>query len=131
VEVTRLTPRRVTCRCNYFCQKSFSNDGNRLLFGRRFNGHWNCWLLDLPTGVATQLTEGPGDHTFDGFLSLDDEDLHYVKGDWRLLRLLLLTLTESVLYEVPEDFVSYGTWVANSARNKVVVSRSWQAAICR
>jgi hypothetical protein len=92
-----------------------------------------------PELLAAGLADGSGDSTdrrarrphFDGFLPLDDEDLHYVKGDWRLLRLLLLTLTESVLYEVPEDFVSYGTWVANSARNKVVVSRSWQSAICR
>jgi oligogalacturonide lyase len=77
------------------------------------------------------LTEGHGDNTFGGFLSLDDECLRYVKGDWRLLRLLLQTFTESVVYEVPEDLVGYGTGVANSVCNKVVVSRSRQAAVCR
>ena len=120
MKVTRVTSRWVTCRRNYFYQKSFSNDGSPLLFGGGFDGHWNYWLLDLPTGVATRLTEGHGDNTFGGFLSLDDEYLHYVKGDWRLLRLLLQTFTESVVYEVPEDLVGYSTGVANSVCSKVM-----------
>ena len=31
--VTRLTPRDVTCHRNYFYQKSFTNDGRKLIFG--------------------------------------------------------------------------------------------------
>lgn len=120
VKVTRLTPPNVTCHRNYFYQKCFSNDGNKLLFGGGFDGHWNYYLLDLPTGVATQLTEGPGDNTFGGFLSPDDRHLYFVNGDRRLLKLDLATLAESVVYEVPEHFVGYGTWVANSTCDKVV-----------
>ena len=120
VKVTRLTPPDVTCHRNYFYQKCFSNDGNKLLFGGAFDGNWNYYLLDLPGGVATQLTEGPGDNTFGGFLSPDDRHLYFVNGDRRLLKLDLDTLVESVVYEVPGDFVGYGTWVANSACNKVV-----------
>ncbi|MFJ1208583.1 oligogalacturonate lyase family protein [Burkholderia pyrrocinia] len=118
--VTRLTPPDVTCHRNYFYQKCFSNDGTRLLFGGGFDGHWNYYLLDLPTGVATQLTEGPGDNTFGGFLSPDDRHLYYVKNDRRMMRLDLDTLDESIVYEVPDDYVGYGTWVANSTCDKVV-----------
>lgn len=119
-KVTRLTPPDVTCHRNYFYQKCFTNDGQRLLFGGGFDGHWNYWLLDLPTGIAKQLTEGPGDNTFGGFLSPDDTHLYYVKNDRCLQRLDLRTLKESTVYEVPGDYVGYGTWVANSACSKVV-----------
>ena len=42
--VTRITPKDVTCHRNYFYQKCFSNDGQRLIFGgafeRRDLGPW-------------------------------------------------------------------------------------------
>ena len=71
-KVTRLTPTDVTCHRNYFYQKCFTNDGSKLLFGGWFDNDWNCYLLDLQTQVATQLTEGSGDNTFGCFLSPDD-----------------------------------------------------------
>lgn len=118
--VCRLTPPEVTCHRNYFYQKCFTNDGSQLLFAGEFEGHWNYYLLDLASGQARQLTEGAGDNTFGGFLSPDDSTLYYVKNGRDLLRVDLDTLVETQVYQVPEQWVGYGTWVANSDCTKLV-----------
>jgi len=45
--VTRLTPTDITCHRNYFYQKCFTNDGQRLIFGAEFGrartGTTTCW----------------------------------------------------------------------------------------
>ena len=120
VEVTRLTPPEVTCHRNYFYQKCFTNDGNKLLFAGEFDGNWNYYLLDIAAGEALQLTEGTGDNTFGGFLSPDDNSLYYVKNERTLLEVNLETLVEREVYRVPADWVGYGTWVANSDCTKLV-----------
>ena len=120
VEVTRLTPPEVTCHRNYFYQKCFTNDGNKLLFAGEFDGNWNYYLLDIAAGEALQLTEGSGDNTFGGFLSPDDKSLYYVKNERTLLEVNLETLVEREVYRVPADWVGYGTWVANSDCTKLV-----------
>lgn len=119
-QVTRLTPNDVTCHRNYFYQKCFSRDGNKLLFGGAFDGPWNYYLLDLARREATQLTEGQGDNTFGGFLSPDDTALFYVKDGRTLVRVCLTTLDEAIIYQVPDEWVGYGTWVANSACDSMV-----------
>ncbi|EHD21692.1 MULTISPECIES: oligogalacturonate lyase [Brenneria] len=119
-EVVRLTPPDVICHRNYFYQKCFTRDASKLLFGGAFDGPWNYYLLDLKTRQATQLTEGEGDNTFGGFLSPDDEALYYVKNGRDLRRVDLQTLEEKRIYQVPEDWVGYGTWVANSDCSKMV-----------
>jgi hypothetical protein len=122
--VTRLTPADVTCHRNYFYQKCFTRDGSRLLFAGEFgpapSPHWNYQLLDLASGQARQLTEGQGENTFGGFLSPDDRHLFFVRGERQLLRLALDDLHEEVVYTVPEGWVGYGTWVANSACTRMV-----------
>lgn len=118
--VCRLTPPEVTCHRNYFYQKCFTNDGSKLMFAGEFDGHWNYYLLDLASGVATQITEGAGDNTFGGFLSPDDSCLYYVKDERDLLCVSLETLEERLVYQVPEEWVGYGTWVANSDCTKLV-----------
>jgi oligogalacturonide lyase len=120
--VTRLTPADVTCHRNYFYQKCFTRDGQRLLFGAEFGPgpHWHYHLLDLPSQTALQLTEGEGENTFGGFLSPDDRLLYFVRGDRHLIRLELDGLYESRVYTVPEGWVGYGTWVANSACTHLV-----------
>lgn len=120
VRVTRLTPVDVTCHRNYFYQKCFTNDGNKLLFGGWFDNDWNCYLLDLKTQEATQLTAGSGDNTFGCFLSPDDKYLYYVKNERQLKRVKLDTQEEETIYTVPELWKGYGTWVANSACTKLV-----------
>ncbi|OAT16502.1 oligogalacturonate lyase [Buttiauxella noackiae ATCC 51607] len=120
VEVTRLTPPEVTCHRNYFYQKCFTNDGNKLLFAGEFDGNWNYYLLDIAAAEAVQLTEGTGDNTFGGFLSPDDKSLYYVKNERTLLEVNLETLVEREVYNVPADWVGYGTWVANSDCTKLV-----------
>ena len=112
-EVTRLTPPEVTCHRNYFYQKCFFNDGSHLLFAGEFDGHWNYYLLNIASAEAVQLTEGAGDNTFGGFLSPDDKSLYYVKNDRILLEVNLTTLAEREVYRVSDDWVGYGTWVAN------------------
>ena len=120
--VTRLTPTDVTCHRNYFYQKCFTNDGSHLLFGAEFGPgtSWNYHLLDLSTQQAVQLTDQPGENTFGGFLSPDDRHLYFVRAERQLIRLSLATLAEEVVYVVPDDWVGYGTWVANSACTKMV-----------
>jgi oligogalacturonide lyase len=123
-EVTRLTPLDVTCHRPYFYQKSFTNDGSQVLFGGEFgpepSPNWNYHLLDLKTRRAVQLTEGRDENTFGGFLSPDDRHLWFVRGGRTLIRLDMASLHETVVYTVPEDWVGYGTWVANSACTKMV-----------
>ncbi|RZT91959.1 oligogalacturonate lyase family protein [Rivibacter subsaxonicus] len=122
--VTRLTPTDVTCHRNYFYQKCFSNDGQRLLFGAELgphgSPHWNYHLLDLQSQVATQLTDQQGENTFGGFLSPDDAQLYFVRAERQLVRLNLADLSEEVVYTVPAGWVGYGTWVSNSACTRMV-----------
>ncbi|MDQ8023033.1 MAG: oligogalacturonate lyase family protein [Moraxellaceae bacterium] len=120
VRVTRLTPPDVTCHRNYFYQKCFTNDGRKLLFGAWFDNDWNCYLMDLDTQTARQLTEGSGDNTFGCFLSPDDKYLYYVKRGRELRRVALDTLEEQVIYTVPAGYKGYGTWGVNSACTKLV-----------
>ena len=120
--VRRLTPKEVTCHRNYFYQKCFTNDGQRLIFGAEFGPgpQWNYHLLDLQTQTATQLTDQVGENTFGGFLSPDDRHLYFVRAERQLIRLALADLSEEVAYTVPEGWVGYGTWVANTACTKMV-----------
>ena len=120
--VTRLTPTDVTCHRNYFYQKCFTNDGQRLIFAGEFGPgtNWNYHLLDLQTQVATQLTDKKGENTFGGFLSPDDSALYFVRAERQLIKLSLADLSEEVAYTVPQGWVGYGTWVANSACTKMV-----------
>lgn len=94
--------------------KCFTRDGSKLIFGGAFEGHWNYYLLDIAAQQATQLTDGPGDNTFGGFLSADDRSLWYVKNNQQLRRVDLASLEEQVVYQVDDQWVAYGTWVANS-----------------
>ncbi len=120
--VTRLTPTDVTCHRNYFYQKCFTNDGSQLIFGAEFGPgrSWNYHLLDLKSQTATQLTDQPGENTFGGFLSPDDRHLYFVRAERELIRLSMRDLSEEVVYRVPEGWVGYGTWVANSACTRMV-----------
>ncbi len=122
--VTRLSPADVTCHRNYFYQKCFTDDGQKLVFGAEYGPHpspnWNYHLLDLQSGVATQLSDGAGENTFGGFMSPDDAWLYFVRAERQLIRLSLADLHEEVAYTVPEGWVGYGTWVANSACTKMV-----------
>lgn len=123
-KVTRLTPTDVTCHRNYFYQKCFTNDGAKLIFGAEFgpqeSPNWNYHLLDLKSGVATQLSDQKGENTFGGFLSPDDRYLYFVRAERQLIRLSLADLSEDVVYTVPQGWVGYGTWVSNSACSKMV-----------
>ena len=119
-EVIRMTPPHIICHRNYFYQKCFTRDGSKLLFGGAFEGHWNYYLLDIARQQALQLTDGAGDNTFGGFLSADDTSLWYVKDTRELRRVELDTLEEHIVYEVDDDWVAYGTWVANSDCTRLV-----------
>ena len=119
-EVIRMTPPHIICHRNYFYQKCFTCDGSKLIFGGAFEGHWNYYLLDIEKQQATQLTDGAGDNTFGGFLSDDDKSLWYVKNNRELRRVDLDSLEEFIVYDVDDEWVAYGTWVANSDCTKLV-----------
>lgn len=120
--VIRLTPPDVTCHRTYFYQKSFTTDGQRLVFGGEFgpDTDWHYHLLDLRSGECLQLTDQPDENTFGGFLDPADRHLYFVRAKRELVRLELDTLHEEAAYRVPEGWVGYGTWVANSACTKMV-----------
>ena len=126
--VTRLTPPDVTCHRNYFYQRCFDASGTRLLFGAEFgpdtgnpaSPNWNYHWLDLKSGIAVQLTDGARENTFGGFLSPDDRFLYFVRAERQLVRLSMADLREEIVYTVPEGWVGYGTWVANSACTRMV-----------
>lgn len=120
VRLVRLTPDNAICHRTYFYQKSFTSDGGHLLFAGNFDHHWNYYLLDMANQSARQLTEGSGDNTFGGFLSTDDESFYYVKHKRSLMRVQLSDGKHTSVYEVPDGWVGYGTWVPNSACTKVV-----------
>lgn len=119
-EIIRLTPKGVLCHRNYFYQKCFTNDGQKLLFAGEFDTNRNYYLLDMKTQIATQLTEGTGDNTFGGFLSPDDKFLFYVKNERSLQKVDLETLHEETVYTVPNDWVGYGTWVPNTECTEII-----------
>lgn len=120
-KVTRLTPPDVMCNRVYFYQKCFTNDGKRLVFAGGFDGgKRNYYMLDLATGQARQMTDGVKENVFGGFLSHDDRFLYLVRGGRQLIRVDVETLQETAVYTVPEGWVGYGTWVANSATTKLV-----------
>lgn len=119
-EVIRMTPPHIICHRNYFYQKCFTRDGSKLIFGGAFEGHWNYYLLDIEKQQATQLTDGAGDNTFGGFLSDDDKSLWYVKNNRELRRVDLDSLEEFIVYDVDDEWVAYGTWVANADCTKLV-----------
>ncbi|HED3855355.1 oligogalacturonate lyase family protein [Enterobacter soli] len=119
-EVIRMTPPHIICHRNYFYQKCFTRDGIKLIFGGAFEGHWNYYLLDIEKQQATQLTDGAGDNTFGGFLSDDDKSLWYVKNNRELRRVDLDSLEEFIVYDVDDEWVAYGTWVANADCTKLV-----------
>lgn len=129
-EVIRMTPPHIICHRNYFYQKCFTQDGSKLIFGGAFEGHWNYYLLDIAKEQATQLTDGAGDNTFGGFLSHDDNALWYVKNNRELRRVCLDSFEEQIVYAVDDEWVAYGTWVANSDCTKLVgveiKKRDWQ-----
>lgn len=120
IKITRLTPTDTLCHRNYFYQKCFTNDANHLLFGAEFDGYRNYYLLDLQNQTAKQLTEGAGDNTFGGFLSPDDNYLFYVKNERFLQKVNLITLEEKTIYTVTDEWVGYGTWVANNECSKII-----------
>ncbi|GAA5172141.1 oligogalacturonate lyase family protein [Viridibacterium curvum] len=136
VRITRLTPPEVVCHRTYFYQKCFTSDGRYLLFGGGFDGHWNCWLLDLVTAQATQLTEGAGDNAFGAFITPDEQAVCYVKGNSVLYRVDLATLQEDPVFLVPEGWKGAGTWVPNSAgthlaamllaREDIAAGKGWE-----
>lgn len=119
-EIVRLTPPDVVCHRNYFYQKCFLRQGRKLIFAAEFDGNRNYYFLDIEGKIATQLTEGAGDNTFGGFLSPDERYLYYVKNERNLMRVSLSTLKEHIVYRVPDQWVGYGTWVANSDCSKLV-----------
>lgn len=117
----RLTPTDVICHRNYFYQKCFTHDGRQLLFAGDFDqGNRNYYLLDLEQQQARQLTEGKGDNTFGGFLSQDEKSLFYVKNGRDLRQVDLESLEERTIYTVADDWVGYGTWVANTECTQLV-----------
>lgn len=117
--VVRLTPEGRSCTRNYFYQKSFTNDGERLLIGAALDGPLNLWLLDLRTRTALQLTEGEGNNVQGATLSPDDRWVAFSRGRGRYLRLHLDTLAEETVYAVPDLWSAYGTWALDSTGTRV------------
>lgn len=120
VRVVRLTPRDRIFHRNYFYQKCFLQGGTQLLIGGVDDGNWNYWLLDLQQHTLRQLTEGPGDNSFDGFITEDDRALIFMRHNRHIVRVELDTLREEVLYELPAQWVSTSAWAPDSTGSKMI-----------
>lgn len=120
VRVVRLTPRDRIFHRNYFYQKCFLQRGRQLLIGGVDDGNWNYWLLDLQQHTLRQLTEGPGDNSFDGFITLDDCALIFMRHNRHIVRVELDSLREEVLYELPPQWVSTSAWAPDSSGSKMI-----------
>lgn len=120
VNVMRLTPPGRIFHRNYFYQKCFLQGGTRLLIGGVEQGNWNYWLLDLQHRTLRQLTEGPGDNSFDGFITDDDRALIFMRRNRQIVRVELDTLQEQVLYELPAQWVSTSAWAPDSSGRKMI-----------
>lgn len=125
--VRRLTPPEFSCLRNYFYQKAFTSDGSRLIFGSDLDGRMNIWLLELGNGRAVQLTEGEGNAIQSAYLSRDDRFVFFNRGGSRHVRLDLETLEEEAVYEVPDGWLGYGTWVANDSCTRAAGIEMWAA----
>ncbi|ADZ89819.1 oligogalacturonate lyase family protein [Marinomonas mediterranea] len=119
-QVTQLTPNDAVCHRNYFYQKCFSENGDKLLFAGDFDGPWNYYLMDLDEQSAVQLTQGTGDNTFGGFLTTQGDALIFMKNNHALIRVDIKTQEHHTIYEVEKGWVGYGTWVANRDCTKIV-----------
>lgn len=118
-KITRLTPLDVSCHRNYFYQKCFTDKGKNLLFAGEFDNNFNYYILDIANKTARQLTEGTGDNTFGGEISANEKYLYYVKNSANLKRVELDTLKEETVFTSASDWVSYGTWVADSDTKQI------------
>ena len=120
LRVLRLTPRDRIFHRNYFYQKCFSQQGRQLLIGGVDEGNWNYWLLDLQQHTLRQLTEGPGDNSFDGFITQDDSALIFMRQNRHIVRVELDSLREEILYELPSQWVSTSAWAPDSTGSKMI-----------
>lgn len=83
--VERLTDPSVTCHHMYFYAHMTTRDGGKLLYAPQIAGERQIYCMDLATGDAVQLTEGPGVDDWGAEFTHDESAVLYHQGDsiWR------------------------------------------------
>ncbi len=84
--VERLTSPDVTSHHMYFYAHMTTADGRWLLYSPEVDGERQIYLMDLFTGDATQLTEGPGVDDWGAEFTSDERSVMYHQGDsiWKV-----------------------------------------------
>ncbi len=106
--VTQLTSAERLSHHPYFYNKMITNDSKYLIYASSYDTSScdnirNLYKMDLSTGDALQLTEGPHVGAFSANLSSDDTFLVYKRSN-AIYKLDLRTLNEEIIYETPVEW---------------------------
>lgn len=99
----RLTDPSRTCHHMYFYAHMTTRDGSKLLYAPEVDGERQVFCMDLGTGDAIQLTEGPEVDDWGAEFSNDERHVFYHQGR-SIYRLDLETLERTVVYTTPEGW---------------------------
>ncbi|WP_168735679.1 oligogalacturonate lyase family protein [Cohnella fermenti] len=133
--IRRLTDPQELSHHPYFYNRIFTADGSGLVVAIRREGRRNLYLLNLEEQEELQLTDSDNILDFSANLSPDGRALFFCRGN-SIVRLVLATLRESVVYETPEGWVGYdnpglsadGEWIATvemRAEDRLVSDGGW------
>lgn len=98
--VERLTDPGTTCHHMYFYAHMTTRDGSKLLYAPELNGERQVFCMDLATGDAVQLTEGPNVDDWGAEFTHDERHVLYHQGS-SIYRLALDTLERECVYTTP------------------------------
>ncbi|MDD4849305.1 MAG: oligogalacturonate lyase family protein [Gemmiger sp.] len=121
-EVTRLTEPDHTCHHMYFYNRMTTADGKKLLYCAELNGERQLYLMDLDTGDALQLTEGPSLEDYGGLITADDKAVIYQQGN-ALWKVDVATLARTCLYRAADGW-NCGNWGTSEDNHFLVLAET-------
>lgn len=112
--VERLTDPAITCHHMYFYAHMTTRDGSRLLYAPEIDGERQICCMDLATGDAVQITEGPDLDDWSAEFTADERHVLYHQAN-ALWRVDLETLEEECVYATPEGWEGRDVGVSHDA----------------
>ena len=98
--VERLTDPGTTCHHMYFYAHMTTRDGSKLLYALERDGERQVFCMDLATGDAVQLTEGPNVNDWGAEFTRDERHVLYHQGS-SIYLVALDTLERACVYTTP------------------------------
>lgn len=112
--IERLTDPGITCHHMYFYAHMTTADGTKLLYSPEIDGVRQIFCMDLRTGDAVQLTEGPGVDDWGAEFTSDERGVLYHQGQ-TIYRLDLATLERTPIYTTPDGWSGRDIGVSRDA----------------